>query len=388
MKIDKLEYQGKEFELKKLEQKLINFNEIKDTKPSLNFPDLISKNVDWNEIKYTFKENFREYDDLLFKIHFKRKKPLAKKERDNVLKFLAIGYLSSHDVRYFNEFIFFYSGNDYSKKLWPLMVKSFFNNLNKSNYHSFPLNKKNNVEKFIKKTHEKIKKIKQDEDYQSNKIALLGSPTFFKKIRYSLIAKGYDVKCYFLPYHPRKIVNILFNNKISFKIFLMIKKINFPFQTINYDYKDAKITQLLKKENLDIGFHKLGFIIKKNIIESFKIGLINDHWAILPFIKGRSTIEYSLLFGFPIGATTHIISEKVDHGDIINIYTYHEAYNLKKIKTIKDYIRKLTFQRAINSIEILSTNKKAIIKNSSQKGLMYYSVNPLLVNFIEKNILK
>ena len=91
--------------------------------------------------------------------------------------------------------------------------------------------------------------------------------------------------------------------------------------------------------------------IKENIIETLRTGLINDHWAILPFIRGRSTIEYSLLLGIPVVASTHIVEEEVDSGDIICLYKYDDFQKTcSTISQIRDHIRSEREYRAIDSI--------------------------------------
>ncbi len=59
-----------------------------------------------------------------------------------------------------------------------------------------------------------------------------------------------------------------------------------------------------------------------------------------------------------------------------------------RIKEIRNHIRRERDFRAIDSIEILSRTKRPIAKNSPEKGLLFYSIHPLLVKFIEDKILK
>lgn len=149
------------------------------------------------------------------------------------------------------------------------------------------------------------------------------------------------------------------------------------------------IGEILKRDALDIGFHKLGFIIKSNIINAFKVGLINDHWAILPYIRGRSVIEYSLLFGVPVVATAHLVREEVDSGGIISVYQYSGVENkYSRVKQVRNHIRKERAFRAVDCIEVLAKTKRTLVENNIQKGLMFYSMHPRLISFIEDHILK
>ena len=152
-----------------------------------------SASVDWNSIIAFFKQDFRLFDELLFRIHFKRKADLGESQRGNILKFLAIGYQHSKDVRYFNEFLWFYNEEENFIPLWQLTLDNFFRNLDGNNHHRFPLGSIDDVENFIEKTNRLSQSIREQEPDRSLKIGLMGSPTFFPKIRRSLMNDGFDV---------------------------------------------------------------------------------------------------------------------------------------------------------------------------------------------------
>jgi hypothetical protein len=59
--------------------------------------------------------------------------------------------------------------------------------------------------------------------------------------------------------------------------FCLLKQITFEFITLDYNYKLRKVGEILKEDKLDIEVDRCGFIIKKNVIDAFKIGLMNDH---------------------------------------------------------------------------------------------------------------
>lgn len=362
-----------------------------ETYYNIEVNDLLNGNqINWNQVKLSFKQNHSGFENLLFKIHFKRNVNLTTQQRKRIIHFLSLGYFHLKDVRYLNEFLFFYKNDANLKEYLLVMSKLFFANLTNNNCHIHLQVNCSEIEIFLKKSHQAINAFKIKDIDTSLNIGLLGSPTFFKKIRNHLLSKGFDVSCFFIPFHPNQRIRFLLKNKITFKLLCILSKVNFPFHRISYNYKDPQVNNLLTHHKLDIGFHKLGFIIKNNFINPFKVGLINDHWAILPYIRGRSTIEYSLLLDVPVIATTHLIEEGVDSGDIINFYQYYDLKQKKysKISQIHNLIRKEREFRAIDSIEILSKTKKPIIKNSSNKGLMYYSMHSDLKKHIENNILK
>ena len=83
------------------------------------------ENIDWDRLKKSFETAPEEFDELLFKVHYKRNKLLPAEKRSGILNFLSIGYLSTDDVRYFNEFLWFYTENDIDKSLMEVCMARF-----------------------------------------------------------------------------------------------------------------------------------------------------------------------------------------------------------------------------------------------------------------------
>ncbi len=353
---------------------------------SINIETLLNKNFDdWNIIQNLFKSNPLFFEELLFKIHFKRNKKLEIYQKQNIIKFLVQGYIITQDIRYFNEFLWFYNNDKkYLQEYYTIFEKFKQNTLNK--IHPFPLCKKEDVEKFLIKNN--MSQINTGAKQKDFKIGLIGPPFLFKNVYLKLKQQNLDVKVFSLT-HDTEIKRKLFlKSGIFFKVFNFLKGVYFPYKIINIDYKNGKITKILKNNELDLGFHKLGFIIKENIIDGFKIGLINDHWGVLPFIRGKSTLEYSLLFDFPICATTHFINKEVDTGSIIKIYSYNNIIKENnKIKQIKKKIKENMENRILDSINLICSNQKPIL-NDKLSGLTFYSMHKFLINYIEKEILK
>jgi methionyl-tRNA formyltransferase len=119
--------------------------------------------------------------------------------------------------------------------------------------------------------------------------------------------------------------------------------------------QSLKIENLNLTENLDLGITaSYGKIIPKEIINSFKFGILNIHPSLLPKYRGPSPIQTTLLNGDKeTGVTLFLIDEKVDHGPIIadqklkimDQEKYEELHDRLSIigaelmiKTLPDYI--------------------------------------------------
>jgi hypothetical protein len=337
-------------------------------------------NIDQEAIKKGFTVDQDQFEELLFRIHYKRKKELPAQQRRNILEFLCIGYLATDDVRYFNEFLWFYQ-DDSEKGLMDDCMQRFNSNLDERGRH-----------RMIKKlSHHPVDMNGYDLRNAENKnnsrlrICLIGFPPFFGKMIKQLREEGHYVEQYFLPYHPNKKISRLLKFKLPVRILTLLSGNPYSYKTLDFDHKDERIGQVLKEGDFDIGFHKLNFIIRENIFGSFKQGLLNDHWGYLPMLRGKSTIAWSVLLGIPVIPTIHFISSGIDQGPIAGYFPfdYSRAGNTKGIKKI---IRKKMPERAIAAIKYAGSS--SIPKeNVSEAGATFYDIHPWLDEHIASRIL-
>ena len=344
--------------------------------------DLTEKeNHDWAAIELAFKSSPAVFENTLFKLHFKRNAAYNAAQKKAILKFLASGYVNTNDVRYFNEFLWFYNDTDNAGDLKELCYSNFKKNLDKDGKHSFPLATREEVKQFV------TKHKRPDAITVNNKlnVGLVGFPVFFCNIIRELHKAGFNVQQVFIPFHPNKHIRRLLSIGLLVKIGSMLKKNSFKYDTLNYQPKDEAIGTHLAAKNFDIGFHKLNFIIRDNIFGNFKKGLINDHWGILPYLRGKSTIAYSVLFGFPVMPTMHLIARGIDMGDIIGFYEC-DYTGVTTINGVRDKIRSTLTGRVVDAIKRLSSNDFTFITNNAAMGLTFYEIHPWLYKHAEDTL--
>jgi hypothetical protein len=338
----------------------------------------------WKRIKNTFAIKFRMFDNILLKLHYKRNLAIDKTSAECILKFLTIGYLLSNDVRYFNELLFYrYKGLD---NYVTVCLEHFRDCLFDGVHHHFPLATTVEVEQFI--TH-------FGNDMRTGlgqlflpprnqcKIGLLGNPVNFRSMYTKLDA--INLPCVALNFAYRKTPwkRYFWKNYYLTKIYLRLKGVQFPYNTI-FDFPlSTTISQKLSLEGIWIAIHRLGFIIKNNIINSIKVGILNDHLAVLPFIRGRSTVEYSILFGLPVASTIHFIDEGVDTGPLIRIFIFKENIKGKSLEEIKKLLIENSDARFIETVNYLIDEKPRPGANIYEHGLQYFVINPELKRYVE-----
>jgi methionyl-tRNA formyltransferase len=156
-------------------------------------------------------------------------------------------------------------------------------------------------------------------------------------------------------------------------------------------YKENQLIDFLKKENfvvvtadkVNVDFVKqfdyvisYGYlhIIKKDVIDACKNGIINLHIAYLPYNRGFHPNFWSFIEGTPKGVTIHFIDEGVDTGDIL--FQKEVVFN-----SDEDTLEK-TYDRLRKEMEILFMqnwdniiNKNYHIKIQPEIGTFHYKKN-------------
>lgn len=302
-------------------------------------------------------------DFLLRKIHLGR----AKKSMPFFcVSYLFEAFLSTNDVRFFNEFLWLSKEDD----LHAEAIKHFKNQLGQNGFYTYCYDEDFRSCLTLKGDDKAI----THKDFEKVNVCLIGSPFHFISAYGKLKKLGADIDVINVRYNQSKIQHLILNNAFTSLLYrLVFGKKNY-FEIDIADKKELKHITLPKK--YDIGFHKLGFIISKSLIDQFRKGLINDHWGALPLFKGRSTLEYSRLFGANLVVTNHLVSPAIDSGVILSF----TPLNRKRIK--RDIYLGLG-DRIVHSLGLLASDRKMNLDNT--KGKMFYEIHPWLLEYA-KNI--
>ncbi|KAA2216538.1 hypothetical protein F0361_11070 [Maribacter flavus] len=274
--------------------------------------------------------------------------------------YLLETFLALKDVRFFNEYLWVIGSGELSERASDY----FYNNLDKSGHYSYCYDQ--NL-KYCLSLDSDLAQVSK-EDFKDKYIALIGSPFHFFYAFKALKRLGVCVDVLNIKYHPNRVLKHLFNNTLVSMVYRWF------FGRANYFEINIPNKRFLKSirtpKTYDMGFHKLGFIIHQNLIDQFPEGLINDHWGALPLFKGRSTLDYSKLFGANMIVTNHLISPKIDSGSIL-CYTLISANRLKR-----DIYLGLG-KRIVKSLSLLASGTVKSVDNT--KGKMFYEMHPWLL---------
>jgi len=163
--------------------------------------------------------------------------------------------------------------------------------------------------------------------------------------------------------HPRKVA----------------KKLRIPYHVVVHNSKDC--VKLVKKFKLDLGIILGARILKSDVINTFKIGVLNMHPGMLPDNRGLDNLKWAILKNFPQGVSCHLIDRHVDKGNLI-VQEQIPVFNDDTLVDIFLRIQNKELQLMIKSIEIL--NKRKVNFQVVDDG-NYFKAVPLK---LEKTLLK
>lgn len=133
------------------------------------------------------------------------------------------------------------------------------------------------------------------------------------------------------------------------------EKLDIPYHVVLHNSEECK--ELIKRYELDLGIILGARILKNDIIEAFKLGIINLHPGILPDNRGLDNLKWAILKNFKQGATAHFISEEIDKGRII----LQEEIDVFKDDTLLDLhlrIQSKELDLMVKSLDILESGKR------------------------------
>jgi methionyl-tRNA formyltransferase len=67
----------------------------------------------------------------------------------------------------------------------------------------------------------------------------------------------------------------------------------------------------------DLGIHAGAGLLRRPLIDAFRLGVLNAHMGVLPAYRGMNVAEWAVLEGAPVGCTVHLIDSGIDTGPIL-----------------------------------------------------------------------
>ena len=168
---------------------------------------------------------------------------------------------------------------------------------------------------------------------------------------------------------------------------VLLKKLDFyKFNSL----KSLKLENLLSLKKYHLGIQGGTGILKDNVINKFKYGIINFHPGYLPFYRGCSAPEWQLYEGNDIVSTCHLIDEGIDSGPILakkklnleytNYYEFRSKIYIETSKFVVDIVEEIANKGKMLELEI--QNEK---HSKYRTYIKEEKINELKIKLINKN---
>ena len=133
---------------------------------------------------------------------------------------------------------------------------------------------------------------------------------------------------------------------------------------ISDDINSQYTYELLDYLEPDIVVFEGSRIISLGIFDMPSIGFLNCHMGILPYFRGCSCVEWSILKDRPVGATCHFVEKDVDAGPIVYraILGDADSFSYHEIRTKGIYLAARVMAEGVEQLSQHGVRKETCVK--------------------------
>jgi methionyl-tRNA formyltransferase len=113
------------------------------------------------------------------------------------------------------------------------------------------------------------------------------------------------------------------------------KSYGFPVAVCNDQNAPHSISQL-KEWSPDLIIFTGGNILRKQLLDVPRLGVLNVHLGLLPEVRGMSSPEWSLLNHVPVGVTIHYVDTGIDTGPILQRYEFSDVARCDSLRDLRN----------------------------------------------------
>jgi methionyl-tRNA formyltransferase len=132
-------------------------------------------------------------------------------------------------------------------------------------------------------------------------------------------------------------------------------------------HNSPKCVEILKKIAPDLIVLRGCGIIKKQVLDVPKIGVINPHYAKLPDFRGMDVTEWSVLCGADVAVSVHTVNEGVDTGVVLRSAILKPS-KLDTVGSLRDKSAALVVDLLAAAVSDFADGKKFPFVESSEPG--------------------
>jgi methionyl-tRNA formyltransferase len=107
----------------------------------------------------------------------------------------------------------------------------------------------------------------------------------------------------------------------------------------------------LKEWSPDLIIFAGGNVLRKQLLEVPRLGVLNVHLGLLPEVRGMSSPEWSLLNHIPIGITIHYMDAGIDTGPVLQRSEYPDVAQCESLNDLRNRLVAFGVERVGSVIE-------------------------------------
>lgn len=188
----------------------------------------------------------------------------------------------------------------------------------------------------------------------------------------NLIVKGIKITCVIAaPWvklnFPRSIKRVKVKRNAALSPREISERFHIPYYVCPHNSIECE--EILKENDIDFGIIAGARILKSNIINNVKIGILNLHPGIIPEVRGLDTLKWAIYDGADIGVTAHFIDARIDMGYIID----RRTIRIEEDDTFFDLSQKMSELELEMMLDVV--NRIVIMKEKVFAEEMQYTGN-------------
>jgi hypothetical protein len=126
-------------------------------------------------------------------------------------------------------------------------------------------------------------------------------------------------------------------------------------------------------------------ILKKEVIQIPRIGILNAHPGLLPQYRGLDVMEWAILNGDDIGVTIHFVDEGIDTGPIV-VKKRLAIQPGNRLSDLKKKASDLGVQTLLEAVDLIAAGKASPQPQKEEEGKLYGSMPRSLRKEVDRRL--
>jgi folate-dependent phosphoribosylglycinamide formyltransferase PurN len=163
----------------------------------------------------------------------------------------------------------------------------------------------------------------------------------------------------------------------------------FPIVACRDQNESSSVAQM-KEWSPDLIIFTGGNILRKQLLDVPRLGVINMHLGLLPEIRGMSSPEWSLLKDVPVGVTVHYVDWGIDTGPVLQRCEFPDAAQCDSLADLRNRLIAFGIERVAEVILAvdrgsLAASPQSELDRDNQYFVMHEWLQTCAVERLKKN---